>query len=70
MARRVGPEEPDEPEPDLFRMARRTDPDTSHGAAEDALDNAATNRQLALEVHRRNPNGLTDFELADLTGLQ
>lgn len=55
---------------DLLSMARQSDPDTSHAAARDAAPNAQTNRALALRLLRDHPNGLTDFELAALTGLQ
>lgn len=68
MSRR-GPEEPPDDAP-LFAMARKSDPETSRLAALDTLPAAATNRQLALRVLRQNPSGLTDFELAELTGLQ
>jgi hypothetical protein len=54
-----------------FTMARTSDPDTAHGAAVIALHGAATNRQLALHHHATTMfDGLTDFELADLTGIQ
>lgn len=49
---------------------RHTDPATSHAAAADAAVNAGTNRARCLAVLRRYPAGLTDYELADLTGLQ
>jgi DNA-binding transcriptional ArsR family regulator len=59
---------------DLFvhpaRMARSSDPVTSHEAAADAKVNARTHRASALRLLREHPAGLTDFELADLTGLQ
>jgi DNA-binding transcriptional ArsR family regulator len=51
--------------------ARATDPDTSHAAAADAAVNAATHRARALaELRAAGCLGLTDFELADRTGLQ
>jgi hypothetical protein len=51
-------------------VARATDPDTSHAAARDATPTADTNRALALKTLQRYPYwGLTDFELADLTGV-
>ncbi len=54
-----------------FGMARATDPDTSHQAAVIAIRSAATNRELALaELAAVHPDGLTDFELADRTGVQ
>jgi transcription initiation factor IIE alpha subunit len=49
--------------------ARSTDPDTSHQAAELAKQSAGGHRDLALRVLRANPDGLTDFELAELTGV-
>lgn len=51
-------------------VARRTDPITSHQAARLADTTADTNRALALRTLRAHPDGLTDFELAELTGLQ
>jgi hypothetical protein len=54
----------------LDAMARRTDPETSRQAAEDVLGHAANHRRLVLEEHRRCPEGLTDFELAERLGLQ
>jgi len=54
----------------LLGMARATDPDTSHEAARDAAPTAQTNRALALRILRDYPGGLTDFELAEITGLQ
>ena len=54
-----------------FTMARTGDPDTSHGAAVIALHGAANNRQLALHHHATTEvDGLTDFELAYLAGVQ
>lgn len=50
--------------------ARSTDPLTSHLAARDASRNAETNRAKALRLLRDAGNlGLTDFELAELTGI-
>lgn len=51
-------------------VARATDPPTSWAAARQAAPRAGTNRALALRVLRSHPDGLTDFELADLTGMQ
>lgn len=51
-------------------VARRTDPETSHQAAAIAELKAVGNRALALSTLRAHPAGLTDFELAELTGLQ
>jgi len=48
---------------------RLTDPDTCRTAAERASVNAGTNRALALKAHAHADAGLTDFELADLTGV-
>lgn len=51
-------------------VARATDPDTSHQAAEDVLPKAQRHRDLALAALRlAGERGLTDFELADLTGV-
>lgn len=55
---------------DYLRHVRRTDPDTSHHAARATRGNAPTNRAIALDTLRRFPAGLTDFELAEITGLQ
>jgi DNA-binding MarR family transcriptional regulator len=53
------------PEP----VARNTDPDTSHDAAKDATFSASKHRRLALfALYDHGP--LTDYELADVTGLQ
>jgi DNA-binding transcriptional ArsR family regulator len=50
---------------------RPTDPETSAAAAVIAIRSAATNRRAALEhLHAAGDRGLTDFELADLTGVQ
>ena len=49
--------------------ARNSDPETSHEAAHDAKFHASHHRRLALFwLHKRG--SLTDFELAELTGLQ
>lgn len=54
------------PEP----TARTTDPDTSHEAAEDARLRSGKHRALALAALREaGSRGLTDFELADRTGV-
>lgn len=51
--------------------ARRTDPATSHEAAVIAIRNAANNRVRAYDaLIAAGPEGLTDFELADVTGVQ
>ena len=55
---------------DWQKHVRRTDPDTSHRAARTTRPNAGTNRAVALDVLQRWPAGLTDFELAEITGLQ
>lgn len=50
--------------------ARTSDPDTSHAAARDARVRAGTHRAKALEALRAaGARGLTDFELAALTGI-
>ena len=48
---------------------RASDPPTSREAAENNAPRAPRHRDLALRVIREHPAGLTDFELADLTGL-
>lgn len=58
---------------DLFEwqppLARSTDPETSHEAAEDATMRASRGRLLVLEVLAKL-GAKTDFELADSTGWQ
>ena len=54
------------PEP----TARATDPGTSWAAARDAKPTASAGRALALQLLREHPGGLTDFELAALSGMQ
>ena len=49
---------------------RWSDPDTSHEAAEDAAVSANKGREIALATLRRHPAGLTDHELAAITGWQ
>lgn len=50
--------------------ARRTDPPTAHDAARFAAPRAGTNRYKALAaLTDAGPVGLTDFELADRTGI-
>jgi len=51
-------------------VARATDPGTSWAAAAFTEPRAGTNRALALRLLREHPDGLTDYELADLSGLQ
>lgn len=51
-------------------VARKTDPDTSHLAAEDAKRNAHTLRARCLAVLKAHPEGLTDFALAEIVGSQ
>jgi hypothetical protein len=50
--------------------ARLTDPEPSHQAADDAKRNVRATRKLVLLAHARRPSGLTDYELADIVGLQ
>lgn len=50
--------------------ARNSDPHTSHDAARFTAPRANTNRALALRALAAEPHGLTDFELAEVTGLQ
>lgn len=51
------------------RNARRTDPRTSSQAAQDAFKHAVRHREIALAAHYEHPDGLTDFELAELVGI-
>jgi hypothetical protein len=52
------------------REARATDDVTSVMAAERAAGHVSLGRMLALKLHYENPEGLTDFELAKLSGWQ
>jgi hypothetical protein len=54
----------------LAPAVRWDDPDTCRTAAERASVNAGTNRALALTAHAHADGGLTDHELAELTGVQ
>lgn len=54
----------------MSALARNTDPVTSHLAGERAQQRAATGRALALALLRDHSEGLTDFELAGLSGWQ
>jgi len=56
---------------DLFSepVARRSDPVTSHEAAHKASFSASAHRVMAMEVLLKH-GPKTDFELADITGLQ
>lgn len=55
---------------ELRPMYRATDPDTSRDAAALALQSASAHRQLAARaLLAAGPDGLTDFQLADVTGL-
>lgn len=45
--------------------ARTNDPETSHAAGTET-PTRATDRQRALDILQAHPDGLTDFELADL----
>jgi len=60
-------------QPNLFdpvpQNYRNTDPDTSRAAAADKPVRL-TDRERALALHRAHPDGLTDFELADLMDRQ
>lgn len=52
-------------------VARSTDPGTSWAAARDATEKAPTHRVRCYQtLDRAHPGGLTDYELAELTGLQ
>lgn len=57
-------------DPALRPLARLSDPDTSHGAAVIAIHQASGNRLLALRaLVSAGDEGLTDFELAAVTGV-
>jgi hypothetical protein len=49
---------------DALPLARRTDPETSHGAADRMAPLARADRVKVLLAHYGRPCGLTDFELA------
>jgi len=55
---------------DVPPNVRTTDPDTSRAAAEMTPGLRVSDRWRALAVHRAHPDGLTDFELAELMGRQ
>jgi hypothetical protein len=60
-------------EPTLFPLPptyRDNDPDTSQEAGEMIPAVRVTDRERALLAHRAHPDGLTDFELAELMGRQ
>jgi hypothetical protein len=66
-------------QPDLFDAGaavidvapvRYTDPETCNEARKDALSNAARGRKIALDLLFAHSDGLTDFELAELSGWQ
>jgi hypothetical protein len=50
-------------------MARRNDPETSHEAARDASKKAPNHRLIALQALSEH-GPMTDYELAEKTGLQ
>lgn len=50
--------------------ARLSDPPTSHAAGRRAGKERTKNQERVLAALRANPEGLTDFETAALTGLQ
>lgn len=54
------------PEP----RARKADPSTSRDAAVDTAPRAPRHRVVAAQILARHPSGLTDFQLAEMTGLQ
>jgi hypothetical protein len=51
-------------------LYRGSDPATSRAAAQSGRESRSKDKTLALRVLRDNPDGLTDFELAALTGKQ
>jgi hypothetical protein len=59
-------------QPDLFAQAwRDTDPDTSRDAFVIGIHRHSDHRERALSaLLAAGPNGLTDFELADVTGIK
>lgn len=58
-------------QPDLLGPgARNSDPETSHRAAARDPQRKAKDRAKVWAAHLANPDGLTDFELADIVGRQ
>ena len=56
---------------DLFSVgARNTDPETSHLAAARNPHSRTIDREKVLAAHADNPDGLTDFELAEIVDRQ
>jgi predicted transcriptional regulator len=55
---------------DIEPLARRTDPETSHEAAERMKPLAPRDRLAVLLAHWTKPDGMTDFELAASLGRQ
>lgn len=49
-------------------LARRSDVETSHAAAEHAPETRETQRSSIMALHREHPEGLTDDEVAVLLG--
>jgi len=47
------------------KHVRRSDPDTSRAAAESVVDTVTIVQQRVLEIHRNNPDGLTDEEMTE-----
>jgi hypothetical protein len=67
---RAAPTNPAGPLFDLVGMHRVPDRDTSIAAARGASSKAGTNRAIALEILRNHPDGLTDFELSEISKIQ
>lgn len=58
-------------QPDLLGPgARNSDPETSHRAAARDPDRKMRDRTAVLRAHYEHPDGLTDFELAEIVGRQ
>jgi hypothetical protein len=53
-----------------MKNTRRFDHMTSIRAARDVAMRVSRHRTIALRLHAANPAGLTDFELAELSGIQ
>jgi DNA-binding transcriptional ArsR family regulator len=61
----------DDQEDPTVGMVRATDPETSHVAAAESIDRKESHQRLALTaLHAAGGAGLTDFELAAVTGVQ
>ena len=59
----------DEPNDEPGRPARWTDPETSHESGNADKEVRRAQCQMVLELHRKHPGGLANFEVAEMLGL-